>query len=77
MKNRVVDIEATGRNIKRFLEEKGLSAYDVQEALGLESAQSVYAWISPKRKNTPSVENLVMLAQLLEVRIEDILILRE
>ena len=41
----VIDMRATGRNIKRLMDINGLSVKDVKELLGLTAIQSVYHWM--------------------------------
>lgn len=77
MSIRVIDTEATCRNIKSILEERGITPKEVQRALQLDSVQAVYKWISPKNKTMPSLDSLVQLANFLNCGIEDILVMRE
>ena len=69
---RVIDTVKTGKNIERLLAERGLTARDVQKRLGLQNAARVYFWIAGK--NLPSIDNLFMLAEMLQVPIDEILI---
>ena len=41
---RIIDLAATGRNIKRLRLEAGLSVRDLQEKLGFVSPQAIYKW---------------------------------
>lgn len=77
MSKKVIDNIATGERIRELLAQKGLTPQDVQRELELECPQSVYAWISDKRKSIPSLDNMVSLSILLGVQIEDILVFRE
>ena len=77
MSIRVIDTEATCRNIKTILEERGITPKEVQHALQLDSVQAVYKWISPRNKTMPSLDSLVQLAHFLDCDIEEILILKE
>lgn len=77
MSIRVIDTEATCRNIKSILEERGITPKEVQRALQLDSVQAVYKWISPKNKTMPSLDSLVQLANFLDCGIEDILVMKE
>ena len=71
----VIDMKKTGENIKRLREERGISVVGVQNYLGLESPQSIYAW--QKGATIPSVDHLCALSVLLDVSMHDILILVE
>ncbi len=77
MSIRVIDTEATCRNIKTILEERGITPKEVQHALQLDSVQAVYKWISPRNKTMPSLDSLVQLANFLNCGIEDILVMKE
>ena len=69
---RVIDLVKTGKNIERLLSEHGLTARDVQQRLGFAERRPVYFWI--QGKNLPSIDNLFMLAEMLQVSIDEILI---
>ena len=64
--------EATGRNIKNLMKEKGYKVRQVQEAMGFENPQAVYKWL--KGKSLPNLDNLLVLSRLLKVSIEEILV---
>ena len=69
---RVIDLVKTGKNIERLLSKRGLTARDVQQRLGFAERRPVYFWI--QGKNLPSIDNLFMLAEMLQVPIDEILI---
>lgn len=66
-----VDMVQTGKNIRRLRAQSGLSASDLQSALGLSSTRAIFKW--QRGDSVPSVDNLVVLAFLFGVRIDDIL----
>lgn len=70
----VVDLQATGNKIKELRKEGGFSVRDIQELFGFEYPQAVYAW--EQGKNVPTIDNLLVLARLFEVSIEEIVISR-
>lgn len=72
---RVIDLVKTGKNIERLLNERGLTARDVQQRLGFAERRPVYFWI--QGKNLPSIDNLFMLAEMLQVSIDEILIAKD
>ena len=78
---KVIDNQATCRNLKKMLDERGISARQVQQELQLESVQAVYKWFRTanggKTSGIPSIDNLVLLAELMDVTLEDILVLRK
>ena len=69
---RVIDLVKTGKNIERLLSDRGLTARDVQQRLGFAERRPVYFWI--QGKNLPSIDNLFILAEMLQVPIDEILI---
>ncbi len=71
----VIDVEASCKNLKRMCMEKGISANELKEVLGLESVQACYKWFAGK--NLPSIDNLFIIAQLLGVKIDDIIVAKE
>ena len=68
----VIDLAATGRNIRRLREERGLTVRDLQAYFGFEEPQAIYKW--QKGKSLPTVDNLYALAVLLQVTVDDILL---
>ncbi len=70
-----IDLVETGKNIMRLREEKGLSVKDIQDVFGFATPQAIYKW--QQGTALPSVDNLVILAQIFEVQIEDILIMKK
>lgn len=72
---RVIDLVKTGKNIERLLSERGFTARDVQQRLGFTERRPIYFWI--KGKNLPSIDNLFILAEMLQVSIDDILIAKD
>ena len=66
-----VDMVRTGQNINRLRKQTGLSTADLQAALGLSSPRTIFKW--QRGDCLPTVDNLVVLAALFGVRIDDIL----
>ncbi len=71
----VIDIVATGRNIRRLRLEKGYSVNALQEYLGLSCPQGVYQWQAGR--SLPSVDNLYAVSRLWGVSMNEILVERE
>jgi len=67
-----IDMVKTGQNIIRLRREKGLTVKDLQSAFGFETPQAIYKW--QHGTALPSVDNLVILAALLEVSVDEILV---
>ena len=71
----VIDMTATGINITRMRIAAGLSVKDVQDVFGFSTPQAVYKW--QRGTALPTVDNLVVLAALFGVKIDDILIFQD
>ena len=67
-----IDPVLTGANIKKLRKAAGLSVHDLQLAFGFNSPQAIYKW--QNGTSLPTVDNLIVLAALLNVRIDDILV---
>ena len=68
-----VDKRATGLNIYRLIETSGLTREKIAEFLKLKSPRVIYDWANGIK--LPGTENLLNLAKLLNVQIEDILVI--
>ena len=68
----VIDMVRTGKNITNLRKAAGLSVHDLQDVFGFNSPQAIYKWQNGTA--LPTVDNLIVLAALLDVRIDDILI---
>lgn len=62
----------TGENISRLRKIKGLSIRDIQEAMGFNTPQAIFKWL--RGETLPSLDNLVVLSELLDVSIDEILV---
>ena len=68
----VIDLRATGQNIKTMRKAAGFSVRDLQEILGFTNPQAIYKW--QNGDSLPSIDNLVILAAVLGVTIDEILV---
>ncbi len=71
----VIDMTATGINITRLRIKAGLTVKDVQDIFGFSTPQAIYKW--QRGTALPTVDNLVVLAAVFGVRIDDILVFRD
>lgn len=69
-----LDTVATGHRIKELMEEKNITIKELSEKLQV-SFQAVYRW--HKGETLPTICNMFVLAQLLEVEVDDILVAKE
>lgn len=70
----VLDLEATGAKIKTIMKQRGITPRQLQTILDFPYVQTVYNWFSGK--NMPTLDNLVVLAQVLGVTMDDIVVTR-
>ena len=68
-----INLAQTGANILTLRKKAGLTVRDLQMAFGFNSPQAIYKW--QNGATLPSVDNLIGLAVLLNVHIDDILII--
>ena len=71
----VIDLTATGINITRLRVNAGLTVKDLQGIFGFSTPQAIYKW--QRGTALPTIDNLVVLAAVFGVRIEDILIFQD
>ena len=68
----VIDLVETGRCIERHRRQAGLTVRDLQAYFGFEYPQAIYKW--QHGECLPTVDNLLALARLLRVSMEDLLV---
>ncbi len=71
----VIDMAATGRNIARIRQAAGLTVKDLQTVFGFSTPQAIYKW--QRGTAMPTVDNLVILAAVFGVTIDEILVCRD
>lgn len=71
----VIDMTATGNNINRMRINAGLTVKDLQDIFGFSTPQAIYKW--QRGTALPTVDNLVVLATVFGVMIDDILIFQD
>ncbi|MBQ1729853.1 MAG: helix-turn-helix transcriptional regulator [Oscillospiraceae bacterium] len=70
-----IDIKATGQNIARLRNDTGITVKKMQDILGFGTPQAIYKW---QRGDTlPTIDNMVVLADIFKVRIDDIVVLSQ
>lgn len=68
-----IDMVATGENITRLRENAGLTVKDLQNLFGFATPQAIYKW--QHGTALPTIDNLVVLAALFDVYIDEIIVL--
>ena len=67
-----IDMIRTGQNIAKLRKQAGLSVRDLQDIFGFATPQAIYKW--QQGVALPTIDNLVVLAAVLQVRMDDILV---
>lgn len=70
-----IDMIATGRNIIRLRKMNGMSVRRLQEKMGFMTPQAIYKW--QQGVSLPSVDNLVVLAMVFHVHMDDIIVIAQ
>lgn len=70
----VIDMKQTGKRIEEIRTQRGISVRELQNMLGFATPQAIYKW--QRGETLPAVENLTVLAFVLEVGIDDLLVVR-
>ena len=68
-----INVDTTGKQLKRIRKEHNFSVQDIQHQIGLISAQAIYKW--ERGQALPSLDNIVILAKLYEVTLDDLLVI--
>ena len=68
----MVNMAATGANIKALIKANGLKVSDIQNKCGFNTPQSIFKWM--RGDAMPSIDNPVILAYILNVTIDEILV---
>lgn len=71
----VINLKLTGQNIKQLRISNNMTVKDLQNILGFESPQAIYKW--QWGDSLPTIDNLVVLAKIFNVQINDILVITE
>ena len=69
-----LDMVATGRNIMKLRKAAGLSVREIQNIFGFTTPQAIYKW--QHGTAMPTIDNLVVLAAVLDVTIDEILVVQ-
>lgn len=70
----IINMAETGHNITRLRKCNGMTVRDLQEIFGFTTPQAIYKW--QHGAALPTVDNLLVLAAVFGVHMEDILIIQ-
>ena len=68
----VINTAKTGQNIDRLRIAAGFTVRDIQRVFGFATPQAIYKWLHGTA--LPTIDNLVILASILDVAIDDIVV---
>ena len=71
----VLDLAATGIKIKTVMKQKGFSARELSVLMEFPYVQTIYNWFAGK--NMPTLDNLIVLAQILGVKMDDLIVTQQ
>lgn len=66
-----INMKRTGENIENLRKLNNLTVRDLQEKFGFETPQAIYKW--QRGTTIPTIDNLIILAYLFNVKIDDII----
>lgn len=69
----IIDMAKTGQNIMNLRVAAGLSVKDLQDIFGFATPQAIYKW--QHGTTLPTIDNLVVLAAVFHVHMDEILVL--
>ena len=69
----IIDMIKTGENIREIMNTQGIKVSQIQEVMGFNTPQAIYKWL--RGESLPSIDNILILAYVLKVQIEEILII--
>ena len=72
-----IDVSATSLKLKRLRENNNISVAQIQNLLGMDNPQSIYTWENPEKKYLPRIDNLVTLAKLYKVTLDELIVLNK
>ena len=71
----MIDMVQTGQNIARLRKLAGISVKELQDIFGFTTPQAIYKW--QQGTALPTIDNMVVLAAVLHVTIDEILVLKD
>lgn len=69
-----IDTVGTGKNIQKLRKQKGLSVKDLQDIFAFSTPNAIYKW--QRGIALPTIDNLIVLAAVFQVTIDEILIIQ-
>ncbi len=73
----IIDVPATSQNLKNLRENNNITVAQIQKLLGMENPQSIYIWENPEKKYLPRIDNLITLAKLYKVTLDELIVIKQ
>ena len=74
-RNEVLNMDRTGKNLKKLISCSPYTFEDIANFLNLASPRVIYDWVNGIK--LPSLSNLVLISKLFKVHLEDILFIED
>ena len=71
----IIDVKATGNNIKNIIKSKGFKISDVQARCGFNTPQAIFKWL--RGDAVPTIDNMIIIADMFGVTIDQIVIIKK
>lgn len=68
----MINMKKTGANIKMLMKLNNIKVIQIQDILGFNTPQAIYKWL--RGESMPTIDNMVILATLLNTTIDNIII---
>lgn len=70
----IINMIATGQNIANIRKEKGITIKELQSIMGFNNPGAIHKW--QRGESLPTMDNMVILAAIFEVNINDIIVIQ-
>lgn len=68
----MINMQKTGANINMLMKLNNIKVIQIQDILGFNTPQAIYKWL--RGESMPTIDNMVILATLLNTTIDNIII---
>ena len=68
----IIDMKATGANIKAIMKAKGFKVADVQTRCGFNTPQAIFKWL--RGDCVPTIDNMIIIADMFGVTIDAMIV---
>lgn len=68
----IIDMKATGANIKAIIKAKGFKIADIQNKCGFNNPQAIFKWM--RGDAMPTIDNFIIIADMFGMTIDQIIV---